>query len=222
VVLYLLLRMGGAMVDGSSSASVRLIPVPGASHWVATWGTSPQPASPGNLSRAGLRDATLREVVATSVGGVRVRVRLTNAFGSAPLRIGQAAVAVQAQGAQTAPGTTTSLYFGGRRGVLIPPGAEATSDPVPLAVGPASHLAVSVYLPGPTGPATQHAAAQQVSYVATGQHVRGAAGAFKVRTRSWYFLSGVDVLTSRRTPGLGHHPNRRGIGPWRPRSTCRC
>lgn len=201
LVLYLLLRMSGAVLDGSSSASVRLVPIPSGSHWVASWGASPQPATAGNLSRAGLRDATLREIVLTSAGGVRIRVRLTNAFGSAPLRIGGAAVALQTKGAGTAPGTTTSLYFGGRGSVLIPPGAEATSDPVPLAVGPGSHLAVSMYLPGPTGPATQHADAQQVSYAAAGQHVRGGAGAFRIRTRSWYFLSGVDVLSPRRTLG---------------------
>jgi lysophospholipase L1-like esterase len=93
------------------------------------------------------------------------------------------------------------VYFDGRRSVLIPPGAEASSDLVPLAVGPASHLAVSIYLPGPTGPATQHADAQQVNYVARGLHVAGGAGPFKTRTHSWYFLSGVDVLASQGTLG---------------------
>jgi lysophospholipase L1-like esterase len=72
---------------------------------------------------------------------------------------------------------------------------------VPLAVDPATHLAVSIFVPGPTGPATQHADAHQVNYVATGQHVAGGAGPFKARTHSWYFLSGVDVLASRRTMG---------------------
>jgi lysophospholipase L1-like esterase len=84
---------------------------------------------------------------------------------------------------------------------VIPPGAEVASDPVLLAVGPAAHLAVSIYLPGPTGPATQHADAEQVNYVATGSHVMGGAGAFRDRTHAWFFLSGVDVLSPRRTLG---------------------
>ncbi len=201
VVLLALLRLGDAVFDGASSASVSLAPVPSGSHWVATWGASPQAATTGNLSGVGFRNATIREIVFTSVGGARVRVRLTNAFGSGTLRIGRAAVALAARGARTVAGTTTSLYFDGRRSVSIPPGAEVTSDPAPLSVGPAAHLAVSLYLPGPTGQATQHADAQQVNYVATGPHVSGESGPFKARTHSWYFLDGVDVLGPRPTLG---------------------
>jgi lysophospholipase L1-like esterase len=201
VALFLLLRLGGAMLGGASSASVRLLAVPPGSHWITTWGASPQPATTSNLSALGFRDATIREIVLASAGGDRLRVRLSNAFGSTPLRVGRAAIAVQATGAGTIAGTTVGLYFDGRRSVLIPPGAEATSDPAPLAIGPATHLAVSLYLPGPTGRATQHADAEQVNYVAIGPHVTNGAHPFKARTRSWYYLSGVDVLSPPRTLG---------------------
>ena len=70
-----------------------------------------------------------------------------------------------------------------------------------LAIQPATRLAVSIFLPRATGPATQHADAEQVNYVAAGAHTAGASKAFKVRTRSWYFLAGVDVLGSRRALG---------------------
>jgi lysophospholipase L1-like esterase len=203
VSLFLALRLAGVLLDdGSTAASVRLVPIPTGSHWVATWGASPQPATPGTLSEPGFRDATIREIVLTSAGGVRVRVRLSNAFGVAPLRVGRVAVALQAHGAATLTGTDMPVYFDGQRSVLVPPGAEATSDPVPLAASPGTRLAVSVYVPGPTGPATQHADAEQINYVATGAHVASAgAGPFRARTRSWYFLSGVDVLTPPRTLG---------------------
>jgi lysophospholipase L1-like esterase len=201
LALLALLRLGGAVFDGASVASVRLVPIPSGSHWVTTWGASPQAATTGNLSGVGFRDATIREIVFTSVGGARVRVRLTNAFGNAPLRIGRAAIALAGQGARTVAGTAISLYFNGRNSVLIPPGAEVTSDPAPLAVGPATHLAVSIYLPGPTGEATQHADAEQVNYVATGPHVTSGSGLFRARTHSWYYLAGVDVLSPRPTLG---------------------
>ena len=201
MALVVLFRVGAAVLASDAPAAATPGPVPAGSHWIATWGASPQAATAGNLSRAGFRNATLREIVLTSAGGVRVRVRLTNAFGSAPLEIGLAAVAVAGSGANTASGTSHSLYFGGRPSVVIPPGGEATSDAVPLAVAPATRLAVSIFLPRPTGPATQHADAQQVNYAATGAHVRGGGGPFKVRTRSWYFLDGVDVLGARRTLG---------------------
>lgn len=197
----MLFKIGDAVVSSDAPASATPVPVPAGSHWITTWGASPQPATGGNLSRAGFRNATLREIVLTSAGGVRVRVRLTNAFGSAPLLVGLAAVAIDGSGPNTVPGTSRLLYFGGRRSVVIPPGGEATSDSVPLAVQPATRLAVSIFLPRPTGPATQHADAEQVNYVATGAHVLGAGGPFKVRTRSWYFLDGVDVLGARRALG---------------------
>ena len=201
VALFLLLRLADAILGGASTASVRLASIPPDSRWVAAWGASPQPATNGNLSQIGFRDETIREIVLTSAGGYRLRVRLTNAFGSTSLTVGRAAIGVQSQGAGTVAGTTSPLYFDGRRSVLIAPGADATSDPVPLAVGTTTHLAVSLYLPGPTGPVTQHADAQQVNYIATGPHVTNGAGPFKARIRSWYFLSGVEVLGSRLTQG---------------------
>jgi lysophospholipase L1-like esterase len=201
VALFVVLRLGDAVFDGDSSASVRLVPIPSGSHWVATWGASSQEATTGNLSGVGFRNATIREILFTSAGGARVRVRLTNVFGDAPLRIGRAAIALAARGAGTVSGSTTPLYFDGRRWVSIPPGSEVTSDPAPLSVGPATHVAVSLYLPGPTGQATQHADAEQVNYVATGLHLTGGSGPFRARTQSWYFLAGVDVLSPRRTLG---------------------
>jgi lysophospholipase L1-like esterase len=201
VALVVLFKIGSAVLDSDAPAAATPDPVPAGSHWLATWGASPQASTAGNLSRAGFRNATIREIVLTSAGGVRVRVRLTNAFGSAPLRIGLAAVAINGSGPNTVPGTSHALYFGGQRSVVIPPGDDATSDSVPLAVPPATRLAVSIFLPRPTGPATQHADAEQLNYVASGAHVLGGGGPFKVRTRSWYFLDGVDVLGARRALG---------------------
>jgi len=196
-----LFKVGGSLLDSDPPAAATPGPVPAGSHWIATWGASPQAATGGNLSRAGFRDATIREIVLSSVGGARVRVRLTNAFGGGPLRVGAAAIALDESGPSTVAGTSRALSFDGRRSVLIPPGGEATSEPVALTVPPASRLAVSIFLPRATGPATEHADAEQVNYVAAGAHAAGGTDAFKIRTHSWYFLAGIDVLAPRRTLG---------------------
>ena len=201
MALYVLLRIGGAAFDSDTPAAATPVPVPAGSHWIATWGASPQAATAGNLSRAGFRDATIREIVLTSAGGVRLRVRLTNAYGSGPLRIGLASIAVDRGGPNTVPGTSRALYFDHRRSVVIAPGDDAISDPVALMVPPSTRLAVSIFLPRATGPATQHADAQQVNYAAAGAHTADGGGAFKIRTRSWYFLDGVEVLGARRALG---------------------
>ena len=201
MALYVLLRIGGTVLDSDTQAAATPVPVPAGSHWIATWGASPQAATAGDLSRAGFHNATIREMVLTSAAGVRLRLRLTNAYGSGPLRIGQAAVAVDRGGPNTVPGTSRVVYFGHRRSVVVAPGGEAISDPVALATGPATRLAISIFLPRATGPATQHADAQQVNYVATGAHTADGGSAFKIRTHSWYFLDGVDVLGAPRALG---------------------
>jgi lysophospholipase L1-like esterase len=167
-------------------------------HWVATWGASPQAAVPGDRAAGGFRNQTIRNIIFTSVGGSMVRVRFTNAFGLLPLRIGAAAIGVERSHAALARGTSVALSFDGRRSVVIPPGSEALSDPVRLAVLPLQKLAVSVYVPYRTGPATEHAGALQVNYLAHGAHALDRyAGAFGVQTRSWYFIDRVDVLSPR-------------------------
>ncbi len=98
-----------------------------------------------------------------------MRVRFTNTFGRKPLEIGRAAIGVHGTLAGVA-GANVPLSFGGSPSVLIPAGAEALSDPVQLTIKPLQDLAVSVFLPAATGPATQHALAQQVNYAAAGNH----------------------------------------------------
>ena len=70
-------------------------------HWVGTWSASPQAAK----SPVALKDQTIRQIVRVSIGGQRLRVRLSNAFGSGPLVIGAAHVALRSTGAAIAPGS---------------------------------------------------------------------------------------------------------------------
>jgi lysophospholipase L1-like esterase len=202
LLALLLLKVGDATLVSGSAAATRLPAIPAGSHWVATWGASPQPATAANLSDRGFRGQTIREIVLTSAGGVRLRVQFSNEFGAAPLRIGRAEIAVPSYGANVVAASRAPVLFAGRRSVVIAPGAEEVSDPVALAAGPGTRLAVSVYLPGPTGPATQHADAEQLNYVAAGSHVAATgSGAFRKRTYSWYFLDGIDALAPRRVEG---------------------
>jgi lysophospholipase L1-like esterase len=127
---------------------------------------------------------------------------LTNAFGSEPLRVGSASVAVAAEGGQTAPNSIRVLRFGGKSSIVIAVGGEALSDPVSLRVTPLQTLAISVYLPHATGPATQHFFSLQENYVAAGDHALASdAAAFDSTITCWMFADGVDVRASRRVIG---------------------
>jgi hypothetical protein len=134
-------------------------------HWVATWTAAP--VRPGSTFSApsSFENQTIRHIVRVSVGGRQVRVRLSNAFGTTPLRIGAAHVARHASGAAIVPGSDRALTFSGQSTVTIPAGAVAVSDPAAIDVPTHGRLAVSVYVPGPTGPATYHEVTRQTSYI---------------------------------------------------------
>jgi len=107
------------------------------SHWVASWATSQMVPANENVAPAGdLTDATLRQIVRITIGGKRLRVRLSNAFGTAPLVISAASVALSADNttSRIVPATLKPLAFGGAANVTIPAGADYLSDPVDLPV----------------------------------------------------------------------------------------
>jgi lysophospholipase L1-like esterase len=169
--------------------------------WVGTWAAAPQTvdaAAPFNQQNVVFTDKTIREIVHTSIAGHLVRVRLSNAFGtygSAPLTVGDAHIALRQQNSTIAPATDRQLTFGGATSILIPPGAFVISDPVDLNLPPFSDLAVSIYLPGPTGQVTYHGTASQTNYIVNGD-MTGAASLPAAQTNtSWYFLTGVEVST---------------------------
>jgi lysophospholipase L1-like esterase len=162
-------------------------------HWTGTWGAGPGgPPLPANTQV--FTDQTLRLIVHTSIGGNRVRIRLSNEMGSTPLRIGAAHIAVRAGGADIAPGTDRALTFSGVASITIPPGAPVLSDPVDLNVAPLSDLAISIYLPGTVPATTIHGTASQTNYVSLPGDFTGAATLPTQRTiLSWPFLTEVDV-----------------------------
>lgn len=175
----------------------------GQSQWVATWATAPdQPGSTG-ISAQGFEDQTLRMVVHLSVGGNRLRLHFSDLYSSKALDIGSATVAVQGFEADVASGTVQSVTFGGASSTVVPAGKDVVSDPVALSVPDESNLLVSIYLPDATGPTTWHPDAQEVNYVASGNHAADESGsAFTEQSSaslpipvggSWFYLDAVDV-----------------------------
>ncbi|HEU5473599.1 MAG TPA: SGNH/GDSL hydrolase family protein [Actinophytocola sp.] len=167
--------------------------------WVGTWSSAMQ--APTGLfqptwSLDGFDNQTVRAVVRISAGGPAVRVRLSNVYGVTPLRLTGATVAKAGTGASVRPGTLRPLTFHRARSVVVPAGQELVSDPVPLPAAALDRLSVSVYFAGATGPTTFHGNAQATTYRAEGDRRFAQDGsAFTETTGSFYYLTGVDVLT---------------------------
>ncbi|MDC7683875.1 SGNH/GDSL hydrolase family protein [Asticcacaulis sp. BYS171W] len=134
--------------------------------WVPTWYAAPEPAGKADKP---LEDMTLRQIVRVSAGGGQVRVRLSNAYGTARLRLDEVRIARRLSSSRIDPTSDRELTFNGRAGVTIAPGAYAISDPVPLKVAANSDLALSVYVAGPTKITTLHDIQRGVLYGAPGR-----------------------------------------------------
>lgn len=168
-------------------------------HWVGTWSASPQIASTPTL----INGQTLREIVHTSIGGDRVRVRLSNAFGTSSLIIGSAHLAIRSSGASIAAGSDRALSFNGSPSITIPAGALVVSDPVTLKVPELGDLAVSIYVPGNVSATTEHSLGLQTTYISPPGDFSGAPSIAAARTtQSWYFLTGVEVTASEKTRAI--------------------
>lgn len=170
--------------------------------WLSSWTASPQPVwgpdflFPTNVPPV-LRDQTVREIARVSLGGPRVRIVLSNAYGRQPLLIGGATLALAAAGSAVRPESLRSITFGGRTSATIPPGAPLISDPVALPVPSLARLAVSVHLSQATPTATFHWDGRQTAWITPGD--RTAAPSIDITqggvqtTTARLLLSGIQV-----------------------------
>ena len=202
-----------ALVLGSVAANAEA-----QDQWVATWAASPQsarfsfplparaatPAPAENQTNPPrplfpppptFKNQTVRMIVRSSIGGRRAVVHLSNEYGSAPLRIGAAHIALRDKESAIVGASDRALTFGGEASFSIPPGAEIVSDPVDLEVPKLGDLVVSVYIPGEDSSPTNHLTGLHTTYISKEGDLT-AAPAFTDATmrQSWYWLSEIDVL----------------------------
>ncbi len=170
-------------------------------HWVGTWTTTPAP-----VEGVALGNQTVRMIAHLSIGGSRLRVRLSNACGARKLAIGAAHVGLRSEGAGIVPGSGRVLTFNGSPTITIAAGALVVSDPVELEVPPLADLAVSVYLPGDVTESFQvtgHGNAHQTNYISpSGDFAAATELPVQETTEAFLFVSGVEVLASRETGGI--------------------
>ena len=168
------------------------------SAWIGSWTASPQPVwgpdftFPTNIP-ATLHDQTIRQVARISLGGQRIRIVLSNEYGSQPLVIGAAHIALADAGSAIVTGTDRPITFGGKDSSIVPPGAPLVSDPVDLAVAPLSTLAVSIFLPKETQATTFHWDGRQTAYLVKGNQVAAKRIDPDTTTDARIFLSGIEV-----------------------------
>ncbi len=153
---FFLIGVVAAMTSVSTAAAQN-------THWVGTWSASevgrpqtpgaaagpppaiqgtPCPAVPVQSSFIHFNNQTLRQIVHTSLGGSTLRVVLSNAYGTAPLTIGAAHVALRERGASIQKSSGRTLTFSGRP-TIVRLSMTCPRPEVPLRSSGASALTVT-------------------------------------------------------------------------------
>ncbi|MDQ0037193.1 lysophospholipase L1-like esterase [Variovorax boronicumulans] len=180
---------------------------PADAHWVGSWAVAPldfrelaaNPAVAHKPAPGGdqFRGQTLRQQLAPTLGGDRIRIRFSNRFGKAPLRIAAASVARSTGADAISPSTLRVLRFGGRTSLTLAPGAEAWSDGVDLKIEAGQTMAVSAFFDRATPYGTVHLLSVDTSWVAPGNAVAAAKLQGATTLPLNHIVTGLDVLTTK-------------------------
>lgn len=166
--------------------------------WVTAWGNavSITERKPENYGK----NLTLRYPITMQLDGDAVRITLDNYCGNEPVTVTSASIAFAGDGCSVNAETIKKLMFSGEPSVTIEKGKDVTSDPAEMAVKRGDVISVTLYFADftelrsgvlITGPLSK-------GFFAVGDYSDSAELPMDLSKRtSWfYFLSGVDVLTS--------------------------
>jgi hypothetical protein len=150
---------------------------------------------------------TYRQNMTSTIGGGRVRVVFSNRFGTTPLRIGAAAIALRARESAIASESVRPLLFGGQREVTIPARADYVSDPVDFKLPPRTQFTVDIFVPEtagtPQSPLSFHLSAFTDSYVSgPGNHTGAIDFPVTRDTQSSYLIARVEVVAPTSTGAI--------------------
>lgn len=167
----------------------------GPAHWVTTWATAQPLIRPvTGQPQKGFANKTVRMIVRTSIGGSKLRVKLSSPFGAAPVTIGGAHIALRAKDAEIVPASDRALTFNGKPDVTLGPGMVMLSDPLDFPVAKQADLAVSLYFPTESGPPSAHGGLR-TSYISKeGDFLAAPDIAEPTKRPQYFYLESIEML----------------------------
>ncbi len=198
-------RRAGLCVAALSVVSAAALPLAPAAvaprdAWVGAWGFAPTSFTPTKVQsanpaapQADFDAVTVRQIVRLVQPAERLRIRISNEYGAAPLHLGAVHVALAGAEGAALPGSDHAVTFSHRSGAVIPAGAPLLSDAVDWHVPRLARLVISIYLPEETTPPA-HRVSEYVSAPGdfTGSEIMPGA----VQVRSGALVSEVDIVSA--------------------------
>jgi hypothetical protein len=193
-ILTSLLGCSGSQAPVSMASAA-----PANSQWVVAWGASPQSAL-SSFEDTGGHEQSFRFMILPTIGATEERVHFSNYFGTTPITIGSARLAVALTAASTPaidPTHDAALTFNGSTSVTLQPHQEIDSDPVKVTYTFGQWLAVSMYLTGSYPPLTQHDSQVSNNFATpdgAGDTTTDSAGtSFTEAPTEWFLLTSVEA-----------------------------
>ena len=164
-------------------------------HWVGTWGTAPQLVeNHNNPPSPGLGNNSLRQIVQVSIGGKKVRLKLTNEFSKEATEIKAVELAIaktSGSSSEIDESSTVRLTFDGKPGIAIPAGSQVISDPVNFKMGSRENVAITIhYGEASSTSVSGHPGSRTTSYLKAGNTTDFSEA---VRTDHWYNILALEV-----------------------------
>ena len=117
--------------------------------WIAAWGTAPTKLDMTGMSAVGslVGDVTVRVVITPTASGERFRVKISNVYGTEPLKINNITAARSKGNSKIDLASLKYITFNnGSPDVTVEAGKEIYSDPVALQVNAFEPIAISMFI----------------------------------------------------------------------------
>ncbi|CRG89504.1 hypothetical protein PISL3812_06540 [Talaromyces islandicus] len=159
------------------------------------------PNFPYNAGHFVFANSTIRQTFRVSIGGAKLRLRLSNVFGVTDLTITEVTIALPDCGVQGTPiiqpETLRAVTFSGKSSFTIPAGGLVISDAIDFSVKPLAVVSVSIYLQQgqQEGSITGHPGSRVNVFMTHGNqtHAIDLTGPAVQSVAHWYFISSVEV-----------------------------
>ena len=169
------------------------------SSYCTTWGTAVvQIENPKISLKISLANNTIRQIVHVSASGENIRLKLSNKSGETNLEIKEITIADSiSQGTGNIDiKSLSSIFFNGKKNIIIPPGEEIYSDTIPYHLKALSEIAISIYFGETPEKSTGHKNSYTFSFIDNGNKVHEQKISLKNEISHWYFISAIEVYSN--------------------------
>lgn len=167
-------------------------------NWVGTWACAQMQVEPNNMPPApGLSENTLRQIIRVSIGGKRMRLRLSNIFSDQPTVLKSVSIANVVNAPIIDLKTQKVLRFNGNSEITIIPEQEVFSDAFDFELQPGQLLAITIHYGATSVKTSGHPGSRTTSYILEGDNIQNASFDNAIKTDHWYSIMGLDVIANK-------------------------